>query len=435
MLRRSVLVWVGIMRGVSLISLIAASLSLAACAGGGGSNALSLAKTLEACIKCGAVADTSTDPAPDPSTDPTGPPVVDPSNGSPGANNGNGGNTTNIATGDPVIALEAGTVVSSKASPSLGRLTLTAGAPNKAKLEVDTNTANNNKWAVPKEMNQYTRVGLVPNQVGWDAAGNATTPGGVTYNEYRAYQNANGGGYDELLQVWTFGNSYAAQYRDETSGAETADKQAWAFGGMTTGSVTPGNSASGTATYNGRFGSTAITRNWINSDDSNQQVNYNNSWRVNGASQTTVNFDTNTVAATLTPQLWETEYDFNNWSGGVAQINAVAPGADPNYASFMSSQIKLNGTLTKTATGNTIAGDATMNPTDGWLSDGTNNPFYGAVYGAGGTEVTGIFATTAVDPYPYGGDTPANNPTRGYINHSGAFNGDCAGAACPTITP
>jgi hypothetical protein len=66
MLRRSVLVWVGIMRGVSLISLIAASLSLAACAGGGGSSALSLAKTLEACIKCGAVADSSTDPATDP---------------------------------------------------------------------------------------------------------------------------------------------------------------------------------------------------------------------------------------------------------------------------------------------------------------------------------------------------------------------------------
>ena len=436
-------VWVGIMRFVSSISLVAASLSLAACAGGGGDNALLLAKTLEACVKCGAVSVTGSDPATDPGTgtDPGGIPPVDPSNGSPGANNGNGGNTTSLATGDPVIALEAGTVVSDKAAPSLGKLTLTAGSPNKAKLEVDTNTANNNKWAVPKEMNQYTRAAspsgpaLLANAVGWGAGGGSAVPGGVTYNEYRAYQNSNTDGYDELLQVWTFGDSYAAQYRDETSGSETADKQAWAFGGMTTGSVTPGTKASGTATYNGRFGSTAITRNWLNSDDSNQQVNYNNSWRVNGSSQTTVNFDTNAVAATLTPEMWETEADYNNWSGFVAQVNAAAPGVDPNYAAFMSSQIKLNGTVTKTTTGNSIAGDASMNSADGWLSDGTNNPFYGAVYGTNGTEVTGVFATTAVDPYPYGGNTPANNPTRGYINHSGAFNGDCAGAGCPTITP
>ncbi|NMD09418.1 MAG: hypothetical protein GYA66_15715 [Phyllobacteriaceae bacterium] len=351
---------------------------------------------------------------------------MDTSAGSPGAGNGNGGNTTVLATGDPVIALEAGTVVSSKTSPSLGRLTLTAGPPKKAKLEVDTNTANNDKWAVPKEMNEYV-VGT--------AASGGVGMGGI-YTEYRAYQNSQTYSYDELLQVWTFGDSYASQYRDETSGAETADKQAWSFGGLTTGSVTPGNTASGTATYIGRFGSTAITRNWLNSSDPTQQADFNNSWRVNGTTNATVNFDTNVVSATLDPERWETEADFNNYSGFVVSVDANDP-LDANHHGFMGSNIKLDGTLTKTNTGNTISGGATMDTADGWLSDGGNNPFYGAIYGATGQDITGVFATTAVNPYPIGGDFPLNNPARGYVNHSGAFNGDCTnlGGTCPTITP
>ncbi len=329
-----------------------------------------------------------------------------------------------------MIALEAGTVVSSKSNPSLGKLTLISGSPAKAKLEVDTNTANNNKWAVPKTMDEYLFGTNASFGRGFGAANGAGVAGGVSYNEYRAYQNSNTDKYDELLQVWTFGDSYAVQYRDETSGTETADKQAWTFGGMNAG-VTPGTKASGTATYAGRFGSTAITRNWINSEDPAQEVDWNNSWRVNGSTQATVNFDTNTVSAELTPQVWQTEADYNNHSGYVVTVNTSAP--DANFAGFMDSKIKLDGTLTKTATGNKIAGGATMDSADGWLSDGGNNPFYGAVYGTNGQDITGVFATTAVNPSPIGGTTPLNNPGRGYINHSGAFNGECT--VCPTIAP
>lgn len=417
------------MRGVSLISLIAASMSLAACAGGGGGNALSLASNLAACLTCAGTTGTDTGGT----TPPPSQPPVDPSGGSPGANNGNGGNTTSLPTGDPVIALEAGTVVSSKAAPSLGKLTLTSGPINKAKLEVDTNTANNNKWAVPKEMNEFVYGTNASAGLGWGAAADGSTVAGVGYKEYRAYQNSNTAGYDELLQVWTFGDSYAAQYRDETSLSETADKQAWAFGGLTSTSATPGTHASGTATYNGRFGSTAITRNWINPDDPAQEVDFNNSWRVNGTTQATVNFDTNAVAARLSPDTWETEADYNNHSGYVVSVNANVAG--PNRAGYMASDIILDGTLTKTTTGNSIKGDATMDTADGWLSDGGNNPFYGAIYGANGQDITGAFATTGVSPYPIGGSMPANNPARGYINHSGAFNGECVAAGCPTITP
>ena len=426
------------MRRLSLFSVLVASVSLAGCAGGGSgaSSALLLASDLSVCgLSCDTTGSGggSSGGGTGGSTGGTGGGTgVDTSGGSPGADNGNGGNTTNLNTGDPVIALEAGTVVSSKTSPSLGKLTIISGSPNKAKLEVDTNTANNNKWAVPKTMDEYLFGTNASGGLGMGAAGGSGTVGGVSYNEYRAYQNSATDSYDELLQVWTFGDSYAAQYRDETSGSETADKQAWAFGGMNAG-VTPGTKASGSAIYNGRFGSTAITRNWINSQDSNQQADWNNSWRVNGSSQTTVNFNTNTVSARLSPETWQTEADFNNWSGFVVTVN-TSNTADPNYAGYMSSDITLSGTLTKTATGNSIAGGASMDSADGWLSDGSNNPFYGAVYGANGQDVTGVFATTAVNPSPIGGTTPLNNPARGYINHSGAFNGECT-ATCPTIAP
>jgi C-lobe and N-lobe beta barrels of Tf-binding protein B len=416
------------MRQVSFFALVASSLSLAACAGGGGAggtlSAFDIVQDLP--ISCSGVVGTcpagsgdgdgtTTDPDPDPVTpDPgTG------TGGSPGANNGNGGNTTNINTGDPVLALEAGKVVSSKSTPSLGALTLTT-APNTAKFVVDTNTANNNLWAIPKTMDEYV--------TGTNASGGVGLGG--TYKEYRAYQDSNTDGYDELLQVWTFGHSYALQYRDETSGSDVADKQAWAFGGITSTSVTPGAAlpVAGIVTYNGRFGSTAITSSWKNSEDANQAVNYNNSWRVIGAASLDVNFANNSVTGRLDPETWRTEEDYNNKDGGprdvlsTASSNILDLNYDPNFAGFMTSDILLNGTLVKTATGNTIAGGATMDTADGWLSDGTNNPFYGAIYGPAGDEVTGNFAASGSNPAPIGGTFPLNNPTRGKISHSGVFN-------------
>ena len=38
---------------------------------------------------------------------------------------------------------------------------------------------------------------------------------------------------DEELQVWTWGNSYGTQYREEAGGGE-ARRQAWSFGGTRT---------------------------------------------------------------------------------------------------------------------------------------------------------------------------------------------------------
>jgi len=259
------------MRRLSLFSVLVASVSLAGCAGGSGSSsALLLASDLSICGLSCTPSSTDSNSNTDNNTDTGGTTGVDTSGGSPGADNGNGGNTTNLANGTALIALEAGKVASGKSTSSLGRLTLTAGSPNTAKIEIDTNTANNALWAVPKTMDEYL-FGSDKNNpasssfVGYalGAAGDSSTTGGVSYNEYRAYQDSTDGKYDEVLQVWTFGDSYAAQYRDETSGSEVADKQAWTFGGMNAG-LTPGTKASGSAIYNGRFGSTSITRNWIN---------------------------------------------------------------------------------------------------------------------------------------------------------------------------
>ena len=164
-----------------------------------------------------------------------------------------------------------------------------------------------------------------------------------------------------------------------------------------------------------------------------QQADFNNSWRVNGAAtRQMLDFDmpTQCQCPPRRQKRWETEADFNNYSGFVVSVDANdgSDPADPNNAGFMASDIvSWNGTLTKSATRATsIAGGASMDAADGWLSDGGNNPFYGAIYGANGEDITGVFATTAVNARRRSVVTsPLNNPTRGYINHSGGFNGDC----------
>jgi hypothetical protein len=60
------------------------------------------------------------------------------------------------------------------------------------------------------------------------------------YREYRVYSNEVGQERDESLQVWAWGESYAAHYNNESSGGDPAH-QAWSFGG----NRTPSAAASG----------------------------------------------------------------------------------------------------------------------------------------------------------------------------------------------
>jgi hypothetical protein len=416
---------VGSMRSVSVLALAVTAMSLGGCAtGGSGSlDAAGLITDPSVCgLKCDILPKTK-DPAPG------GPitPVDSDGNPLPGADNGNGGNTADFKDGSDTIALESGIVVTSSGNPSKSKLTRNS-ATTTAKFEIETNSENNALWAKAKTMDEYQfGSNYVDPQL---AAFGVTDPAlGGTYKEYRSYIQDSKKPHDELLQVWTFDDSYVVQYRDETSGNEVADKQAWSFGTKAGGVQTKASampSSRATATYTGKFGSTAITQGWENTEDPRQEVNYNNSWRVRGSATGSVNFTTSRVSVTMTPEWWKTWADINGHKGEVL-VNAsdFTNVNNPGYlygTGFMNAQIKASGVLTKTKTGNSLKGRTSLNNAQGWLSDGTTGLFFGSLYGADADELTGVFSASGTLPAPVGGGTPLANPLRGRVSHSGGLN-------------
>jgi C-lobe and N-lobe beta barrels of Tf-binding protein B len=423
------------MRPVPLFFLLLSSVSLAACAGGGG--ALTASGTLSDTTEVCGVNDTGAGCSPsswvDPSTPPTTPPVVTPPPppGGTGTGGTNTGNDQRLATGDVTIIKEAAKLKSSKAKPGLSKLTIDSVAGT-AKIQIDTKQpdAQNKLWPAAKELEEFTYG------TKYDDATIATRNLGGTYKEYRALSyNDDDSSADEVLQVWNWGHSYGTQYRDLTSGGE-AGHQAWSFGGTKT--ALDKMPTTGSINYNGRFGSTAKTWSW--EDPSNGRiVSANNIWRVTGAATGTADFATGNFQATLTPEAWNAYASLNGGKGFTfvsagGSDDAANEAADVNYNDFMNDKIILKGKIsaggaTTGAIGNTIAGTATMQTVEtatgtdnGWVTNKTSNPFYGAFFGDNADEVTGVFNLEAVAPDPVGGDIPINDDRRGFIQHTGVFN-------------
>ena len=328
-------------------------------------------------------------------------PPVDPDD----PDNTNVGNPTQLSTGDTTIVLESA-VLKSPAGGSLSSLTLTSNiAPvlDTAIMQIDTRTANNSNWPIPKIMDEY--------EYGTNASGGVGLGG--TYKEYRSIDvDATGATRDEDLQVWSWTNSYATQYREEGGGGD-ARRQAWSFGGTRTPSMPPTTAPN--ATYTGRYGATSKTWNWVESSDPGKTINANNIWRVEGASSITANFNSSQLTGTLTPQTW-TSWQTENGASGFASVGATNI-ADPNHVGFMSEVVRIQGTIT----GNTVSGKASLDPLNGWVNG--SNPMYAGFFGAGAAEVTGAYAFTAVSPDPVGGTPPHNDPRRGFVQQSGVFHG------------
>jgi hypothetical protein len=393
-----------IMRFVSVIALLATSTALAGCAGGDGS-ALSLATS--GVTVCGI-----TDPncaTPTTTTGSTGTTTGGTTT------NTNTGNTASLATGDATITLENNVITSSKTTPAVSKLTLVAGAPNTAKIEINTNTATNGAWPIAKTMDEYMAGSTAyPNPNGLEGS----VLGG-TYNEYRSYSRTAGGtAVDEELQVWSFGNSYATQYRDVTTG--TAAHQAWSFGGTKTPAAAM--TLKGSGHYDGKFGATAKTLNFVDSTDPTQTLSYNNDWSIVGDSSLDANFVTGVFTGTLTPNEWKARATMNGASGFRTVFASNL--ADPNWIGYMNDNVQLKGTITNSsATGNKIVGTAALDPTTGWLTNSTTNAMYAGVFGPAADEITGTFGLEGSIPGPIGGYYPINSDGRGFITMSGVFNG------------
>jgi hypothetical protein len=186
---------------------------------------------------------------------------------------------------------------------------------------------------------------------------------------------------------------------------------------------------SATATYVGSYGSTASGSNWINPDPNDPDtvvIDANNIFMSNGSAVLTADFGASTISGTLTPQNWkffETGWNYYNVAtneltqpDGTTTNNVIAPG-------YFDAQINLNGTIT----GNSYSGNAAL---AGNYVNG-DNPMYGAFFGQGANQTTGIFSVRAVAPDPVGGEFPINDDRRGFVQHTGGFNAACqAGGAC-----
>jgi C-lobe and N-lobe beta barrels of Tf-binding protein B len=325
----------------------------------------------------------------------------------------NTGNNTSLSTGDQTIALEFANLVSPVTTGAVSKLTRTSGSPNTAKIQIDTNSTTNSTWGVPKTMDEYA--------AGTIAAGvNGTGGVGLGNSVYREYHTLQPGtvNIDEELQVWQWGNSYATQYRDVSNGSGQARRQAWSFGGTAATAMPTG----GTATYNGSYGATAKTWNWIDDANSADTLSANGDWQVEGTSNITANFGTGQMNGTLTPRSWT---GYRTLKGATGRANVVVTPTPPNtplpfnQKSFMDDNIVIKGTIT----GNTIKnGTASLDPSQGWLNG--SNPAYAGFFGPGApTEVTGAFNFVAASPEPTGGIPPINDDRRGFVQESGVFNG------------
>lgn len=416
----------------------------------------------------------------DPGTDP----------GTSGGGKGTGGNTK-LTGGDTTIALQDGVLV----SPDGGSYSRTTTTGNTARFEIDTRQKGGAEWPAVKTMTEYlpgTKEGsLFANPkfsqdflvdeglnalnvngdiiayydvdteayyANYDPSTNTysnevvmTSPEmqaqvvhphsnnlNAQYREYRVI-SATEGATDEVLQVWNFSDSYATQYRALGSGGKAA-QQAYSFGGTKTPVAEMPTSA--TATYSGFYGATAEASNWIPPDTIEPAVGLidpNGLFMVNGVATIKADFGAATIDGTLRPASWKffqgTDWYYydvddnslyvrnqipNNQSDTVASTKVADGLAVPGY-------FRTPTTISGKITGNTYSGKATLG---GDFVSG-DNPMYGAFFGAGAKETTGVFSVLGVSPQPIGGEYPINDDRRGYLSLQGVFNAKCqTGGAC-----
>ncbi|MEP6826872.1 MAG: hypothetical protein ABJA10_02225 [Aestuariivirga sp.] len=251
----------------------------------------------------------------------------------------------------------------------------------------------------------------------------------ANYAEYRFFQKNT---YDEELQVWSWTNSYATQYRDVTNSGTAPLHQAWSFGGNYTPVANMPN-ANIPVLYNGSWTATAQTSNWVNDTTAipAQVVDFNNNWQVRGTSALTANFGTGDFTGTLHSTSWVGKsIDGSKY----VTVNALVASND-RLDPVMTADVKLTGRITTNAAvgahPNQINGTANMdNTTWGWITTMGSNPMYGGFFDPVGkigtanpTEVAGVFALDTAIPAPVGGNYAVNDDRRGFLSMSGMFHG------------
>jgi hypothetical protein len=300
---------------------------------------------------------------------------------------------TDVKNGDTTIALEDGKLVS-PAGGGESKITITGG---QAKYEIDTKGDSAGSWPTDQTLSENTSAS------GGDGLGAA---------EYREYADQ-----DTQLQVWGFRHSYAAQYRDLSGGL--GSHQAYSFGGTKTTTMP----TSVSATFNGRYGSTAKADNFVvPTSDTAEVINPNGVFASNGRSQIDVNFGSGGVSGRLTPEQWRWRGDDGAWNYyDVPTETLYKPGATLTGNQVLrpyhfDTDITFNGNVS----GNTFRGSTQI---EGFSSSPSSSPVYGAFFGPGAEETTGVFHVEGTVYDPTGSHFPAADNGKGTLQHSGVFNG------------
>jgi hypothetical protein len=428
------------MRFASLSVLLLSTVTLTAC-GGAGSEIASLDTGSGICgTNCPTVPIVPTGTAPTT-------PVNSGGQTLPPIDNVNGGNATQLTTGDTAITLENHVLTSTTSKKALVQVTidsknLATKTDDEAVFKISTTDGRNSGWPVPKKMLwQQTAQLLTPTQLG-----------ALKYDEYLSTERVNNSDISEQLQIWTYNNAYIGQYR-EVARAESPH-QAWFFGGATKTALANMPTAAGTVTKTGQWTGSAKSYNIKEPGQTGLTVlTKNNWWGVRGTSTVNIDFANKSVDATLEPTHFTAlaNYDLTNPNVAegdsitvdlaIARTNPLSFDRHNYFREFMDDQIQLTGTIAAgSGTGATAAGNQITNgtvkfinpyndsPTDPTIVDvsywkpveGVSN-FQGGFYGSSAQDFAGSFAVSGTAISGSGGITAITNNGQANYDVSGVL--------------
>ena len=282
------------------------------------------------------------------------------------------------------------------------------GGINVETASVSVNTGfSEMTWADTIEMNLFKTTVDTPAMDGLHLGANFSG-----YKEYRRINSTT----DAELQIWSYTYSQVGQYTVyfAESAANQNNVSLFHDGDLTPTSALP----AGTATYNGKFGGTAVTSNWLirprtvgdpfNADPSQaigQDWDPNGTWRVTGDVQVNADFGAGSVNGVINNLTWRKfDPDVGYITIGTAEVSR--PFHDYTF----------NGTMTgSTYTGNTRGPNSVVTG---------NNALNGAFYGPNAEETAGVVFSETTNPGPQDGRSPYEENRRGFITLRGVFQGN-----------
>ena len=246
----------------------------------------------------------------------------------------------------------------------------------------------------------------------------------ANFSGYKEYRNISGGTgssttTDAELQIWSYQYSNIGQYTvfNDPSAGNNNNVSLFFDGSATPTSGLP----AGAATYNGKFGGTAVVSNYLEATRTivdpfdtagtiGSTYDPNGTWRVVGDVQVNANFGTGSITGGVNNTTWRKFTGVTTTQDGFITVTP-AETAKP-FRDY---------TLTGTITDNTFSGNVSGTP--GAVVTG-NNALNGGFYGPNAEEVAGVLSVETTSASPSDGITTNDANRRGFISLRGVFQGN-----------